>query len=395
MGEQRVVRVVLADVLRRLANGSWPEGTSVPSSRELAEELGVSQPTLLAALRRAARRHLLSIAPRQAAVVPAGATDRARRMLARLASRTDGRRAVVLVPEAAHYMNNPFHRTLLEAITREAVDRRIRIIVERLPLRGQVPAVRSLINRGINAAACLALDAEYTAAILTMHEREFPVMLVNRRFPGADMPTVRIDDHLAAEGIADRLIDLGHRSLCMVSHFSPDRTQIGDHFIDRWLTHLESRGVLPGCRRPLMILPWCDELRRHEHTFDPLLEGPDRPTAVVFTAALWAEVFVADPRAKALNIPDDLSLAVLNPGGAGLCGSGGVALTTIEINYRRMAECVVEMLGHLLEGNVNPPSLRVPLDIHLTESIGPAPVASRVSLQDPRGGDRLACPGSD
>jgi DNA-binding LacI/PurR family transcriptional regulator len=373
MGECRVVAGVLADVLRKLAGGAWPEGSRLPPSREVAAELGVSQPTVLAALREASRRGLLDLSARQAATVRAGAAATAGTFLDEFASRTASRRVAVLVPENAIYLDNPFHRTLLEAVVQRAADHSIRIVVERLPLRGQVSAVRSLMNRGIRAAACLALDLEYTAAILTMHERGFPAMLVNRRIPGADLPAVRIDDRLAAEGIADRMIDLGHRNLSMVSHFEPDSSQAGNHFIDRWVRHLAERGVLGDCRRPISILPWTDELRRHEHVFDWLLEGPGRPTAVVFTAALWAEVFAAWPRAASLAIPDDLSLAVLNPGGSGLRGPGGVPLTTIEINYRRTAECVVEMLDRMLAGEAHPASLRVPLDIHLTESLGPAP----------------------
>ena len=39
----------------------------------------------------------------------------------------------------------------------------------------------------------------------------------------------------------------------------------------------------------------------------------------------------------------------------------------------RVAECIVEMVGKLLAGDLRPPSIRVPYLLEITDSLGPPP----------------------
>jgi len=242
-----------------------------------------------------------------------------------------------------------------------------------LPLRNQLASTRSLADHGYQAAVCLGFQPSYAPALFLLRDQKFPVVLLNRRFPWLQVPAVLVDGDRPTRQLIDVLVRHGHRDLCMVSHFSAEDSPCSRNMVGTWTEHLEQCGLLQDCTVPLRILPWVPALAQNRNLFTDILRQRKRPTAVVLTSAYWVERFLGDPPFARLRIPEDMSLAMFSPGESELRTPGGIPLTTLEINHRRAAECVLELAAKMLDGNPRPASIRIPLDLRLTDSIGPAP----------------------
>jgi len=242
-----------------------------------------------------------------------------------------------------------------------------------LLLRDQLAAARSLGEAGHDAAVCIGFENPYTPALFLLNDQRFPVVLFNRRFPWLPLPAVLVDDQAPTRQLVDALVTLGHRNFCMVSHFSAGDSPAGRNMVSAWTDRLCRHGLLKSCAAPLRILPWLPGLGRNKNLFADIFLRPDRPTAVVFTTALWARRFLHDTRIARFRVPDHLSLAVFYPGECRLRTPAGPFLTTVDIDHRRAAQCILEMVGQLLDGRSKPANIRIPPGLRFTDSIGPAP----------------------
>jgi len=371
MGRPRLVSRIAERFMRRLASGSWPPGEPLPPGRVLAGEFGVALGTMQAALREVADRGILEVRQRQPTFVGPDAVERARALLAALASRPASRRLAILVPE--QFMPLPASSTysqLIDLVTPEAGRRNVDCTVVSWPLRDQVAAVQSFVHQDYGAALCLGTTEAYLVSLTVLYEQRFPVVLFNRRFADLNLPTVRLDDDGAMRRITDHLIGFGHRRICFVTQHQPDvmRSQIA--WINAWIRYLDEKGLLEDGRLPVCYVPRSEDALRF---IRPVLEGPRPATALIFPSEPLAEALLASPEYRDLKVPEALSVATFGPA-RGIPGMASrPALTTIMSDLGRIAQCLVETVDRMLGGKLYPPSIRVPLRINLTGSIGPAP----------------------
>jgi DNA-binding LacI/PurR family transcriptional regulator len=273
---------------------------------------------------------------------------------------------------------NAFYSSLINAVTNEAASRGIHVQLVPWSVRSQIEVADSLTAQGFEAAVIIDFQQGYTAALYRMLERGQTFMIFNIRLPGLPLPSVVFDLDAASRQIAARLANLGHRNLCLMLH-PHDFNKESERGLPRnqgkgsgWLRCLGEKGLLETCSRPL-YMPWEPMLGLFSRDFRALLKSKDRPTAIVFGHSPWARAFLNDPEFSGFNVPGDLSLATfestVNMPHVPWCPP----LTSIDINYSRTAQCIMETMEKLLAGNDDIPSIRVPLDIRITESIGPAP----------------------
>ena len=374
MGRPSIEGGVLRALLRSMAAGRWQPGQRLPGGRALAGEFRVSLRTIQKAVRRGRRYKLLRVDPRRRAIVQAGARERARRLLSRLSARPPTPQAAILVPERyLKHSDNAFYHTMIRLAIEQCARRGIRAGVVEWPLQSQIDMARSLIRRGTRAAAIIGFQPEYTASLYVLHEQGFPVMVFNRRIPGLDLPTVRLDDYAAAQQVADELASLGHRNLCLVTNFRSGFPMEGTNRDAGWLDRLGERGLLETCSVPLLVLPWTQYLRGRCPVFTRLFEMRERPTAMVFGEAPWVKDFLAERACARLRVPEEVSLVAFEPGTDVLRIRGYPPLSSAQVDLRRVAQCVAEMVESMLSGNPKPRSIRVPLKVTVTESVGPAP----------------------
>ena len=377
MGRPSIVSRIVERLVRKIAEGAWQPGATVPASRRLATEFGVSLTTMQAALRRAATYKLLEVVhQRRPMVVLPGAVDRARRLLARLSARPVGRRVAILIPDIYLPLTkpSPIWGLIVRDMIREAKQRKMQATLVGWAPREQVATAGSLARKGFDAAIVLGFEPVYLVSLSMLHEQGFPLVIFNRRVPGLDVPTVVIDEYAASQDLANRLVKLGHRNLCLVASSSSPNSNIPCPLIDGWLDYLKDNGLLDTCSMPLYVPLWTLHLGIWNRMFRGRFQGRDRPTALVFVHSPWAKGFLVDPQFADLEIPRQISLATFEPLPRGTpTGPRCPPLTTVQIDHQRTVQCMIEMVEKMLSGDSTPPTIRVPLKIRQTASIGDAP----------------------
>jgi DNA-binding LacI/PurR family transcriptional regulator len=367
---------VLALLVRRIAVGQWPEGARLPPSRQLAAECCAAHKTLLRALHLAAKLELIDLRPRRPTTVSTGAAARAARLLGPAAGAAK-RRIALLLPDEAFPLRNPFYVSLIESLVSEAARHGLEAALVRWHWREQLVQAQAFAAEGFVGAICLGLTGNYNMSLLRLQELAFPTVLFNRQFPGLRLPTVRVDASSGFRQLVDTLMSHGHRNLSFVSHFAAEPTAGDRDPANVWMRILEERGLLKSCRTPLLVLPWLPGLQRHARLFSGLLTGPQSPTAVVLMHSLWLRKFLREVGAARRRIPRDLSLALVSGGDrVPWVSRSGPAVTTLEIDHHRAAECLLEVLRQALSGACQPTVVRLQQTLHVTDSLGPAPPRS-------------------
>jgi len=375
VGRPSIVDPILDLLLRRLAGGSWAPGTTVPATRQLAAEFDVSRKPLQAALKRAARHKLLEVRERRPVVVLPGAQERAKRLLVRQLKRLAVRRVAVLIPDDFLPLaeRSAIWAAMVGTLAREAPGKQMQTRVVAWPAREQVAIARSLAPKGYAAAIFLGFKPEYLVSLSLLREQGFPVVIFNRRVPGLDVPTVVMDDYAASQNLADRLVKLGHRNLCMVSNRGSPEDDIPYERVGGWLDYVKDNGLLDTCSMPVYVPVWPLHLGVWNRMFTGVFHSRNRPTALVFSHSPWAKSFLADPQFADLEVPRDISLVTFEPTRSIPTAPWCPPLTTVQIDHQRTAQCMIEMIDKMLGGEPHPPTIRVPLTVTLTGSIGEAP----------------------
>lgn len=388
MARPTIIDQILDAFLARAASGAWPEGEAIPSTRRLADNFGVCRRTMMRVTQKAAALGLLEINQRQGMVLAAGAIEEAARRLQQRRDQSQVQRIAILVSEV--YMpikRNVFYNGMSRAIIQEAERRGFEARVVPWPIRDQMNVVTSLPKKKFHAAIFLGFMSEYTAALCALHEISFPTLVFNRNVMGVQFPTVSLDIYAASQKIAAHFHQLGHRNVCMiVSAASHDERVLGKREFGKvtgWLDYLHEHDMLKHCIMPIYI-PWGhSNLDFYNATFRHIMNGPHRPTAIVFAHSAWAKVFFDDPAFSYLKVPDLISLATFESPHVVPTVDWSPQLTHIEINMPRTAACVMENLQQVLGGNPMPPTIRVPFTIQLTDSVGPAPAGDTPPIFTP------------
>jgi len=374
-GRPTIIDEVLHRLLRGLASGMWPPGRSMPPSRRLASAFGVSPGTLRKALGEASRLGLVDVRQRRPVTVREGAAQRAERLLAQKSVRRSARQVAILMPaQLLPLVRDAFYALLIDALQREASRRGFDTSLVPWPAAEQMAVARSLPHKGFDAALFIGCLPAFTGSLFLMYEQGFPFVAFNRRIRGLPLPTVLIDNDEVVRRIAERLVKLGHRNLCLAASMTDlaagqDRPGGVAH---AWLDFLHERGLIEECVLPTYF-PWDRHQDLYVPAFADLMHSPQRPTAVVFEHHQWAGAFLGDRRFADLRVPDEVSLATVGPTRRLPSVPWCPPMSTAQVDYERVAECLIETFQKVLAGETGVPTIRLPLQLKLTESIGPAP----------------------
>jgi len=375
MGRRKLTERVVESLLRGLADGRWSSGEALPPGRRQAAKFDVSLGPYQAAIRQLADQGLLRVRQRRPVVVADGAAQRARDLLEQRRRHPATRGLALLMPERLmHVQKGTYWHEVIQAIIREAERREIPASVVKWPRLGPVEFAHRMLTSGFSAAVALAMVALQIQSLDCLVKEGFPVMVHNRRLPWLNVPSVVRDDFRAMRRIGEIFALNDHRNMCYAaSPVAVNRDELldGRGSIDGWLDFLGQSGLLASCHPPIHII------NKGYDCLDQILESANPPTALVIADAESGELFGPGGALAKVRIPDELSVAIVDETTPIPITPWRPPLTRITVDHGRYGECVLEMVEKLQAGNLHPRSVRVALQINLTDSIGPAPVSNR------------------
>jgi LacI family transcriptional regulator len=340
-----------------------PRGRSVTAprrvtSRDIAREAGVSQPTVSRALRGDAR-----VAPATAALVQATARrlgyvpDAAAQTLI---TRRTGTVAIVVAD-----ITNPFYPELVEALHDDLGRAGYRTVLlnERTDARG----VDTLMRAGVVDGAIVATATLDDRTRTLLREERAPIVQLVREVEGVDRDAVVSDNPGGAALAAELLARLGHERIGQISG-PPDTSTARDR----------DRGFAEALER--LGLPRDPDLRRageyaHRTGYQwclELLDLPDPPTAIFCGNDVIALGALDAARRRDLAVPEQLSIVGFDD--ISLAGWESFRLTTVRQPLAQMAHAAVQALIRRVDGDDGEPRRTVfPTELIQRSTTGPPP----------------------
>jgi len=372
MSESRLAERVLDRLLRELVGGTWSPGSVLPPRRQLCEMVGVSQRPMQEALAEASRQGLIVLAQRRPTLSASDAAERARALLAQRAARPAARRVALLVPDHRFPLSpGEYWHQVVVALTREAARRDILAEAVSWPYMEQLTFAEQLSMRGFGAAVALATPENRLLSLREMARRQFPVLLHNRRVSWLNVPSLIRDDFAAMQRIGQLFAAQGHRNLCLVTNdYAAERERLlgGHGMVEGWSTFLRESGLAATSPTPVHVV------YGYYDCIQALLECRNPPTGLVL-AFRGGHRAMTEGYLSRVPIPEVVSVAMVDSAEDIPPQPWRPSLTSLTLDMTRMAECTMEMIERMLGGEIRPPSIRIPLQLHITESIGPAPKA--------------------
>jgi DNA-binding LacI/PurR family transcriptional regulator len=225
--------------------------------------------------------------------------------------------------------------------------------------------LRYVLDQGFGGVVFYPYAYRHNRDLVREVSRSVPLVLLDRRIPGADVDFVGLENHGAMFDMTRYLIEQGHRRIAYITNYEPiqpvqDRVQ---GYVDA-VRGADADGVAETI---LTIPPYWDD--RAWTVADAVFRLPDgeRPTAAVcftdYTAVRLAErleyLGLSVPRDVALMGFDDIVPALPN----------GMGLTTVAQPYERIGNAAVELLMRRIQSPSLPTtSIELPARLVVRES---------------------------
>jgi DNA-binding LacI/PurR family transcriptional regulator len=157
-----------------------------------------------------------------------------------------------------------------------------------------------------------------STAVDWLKRRKLPLVFVDQA-PSPGVPSINIDDRTGARAAAQHLVDLGHRRIDIVIanmagpvRIVPDPLAAGSNHVIKqrmlgWHDALNAAGIEPTVVQEGYFRGGSGR-GAGEEAAGILLDGPDRPTAILCYSDVVAYGVVQAAHARGLQVPDDLSV---------------------------------------------------------------------------------------
>ncbi|WP_326824332.1 LacI family DNA-binding transcriptional regulator [Streptosporangium sp. NBC_01756] len=264
------------------------------TSREVARLAGVSQPTVSRALRGDLR---VSAETRRRVLEAAAALDYVPSEIGRSLSTRATRRVGMLVTD----LTNPFYPNLLAPLHDELERRGYRMVLftER---QDEISVVERLIDGSIDGVV-LTTSLAASGLPYELMRRNRPFVFLNREVYGVEADACVVDNRLGARLAAEKLIQLGHRTIAAI--FGPEETTTGREREAGLRESLAEHGVgLPGSLSRRGPFDFATGYR----AMTELLREPVRPSAVFCANDVIAIGAYNAAHRAGLSIPADLTI---------------------------------------------------------------------------------------
>ena len=225
-----------------------------------------------------------------------------------LATGTTGTVGVLWAADLRHALADEVSARFLGAVADELGRAGLALTLVPASVDGAVVPARDVAMDGAIAFSC---DPELPA-LDWLQRRDLPLVYVDMAAPPGEV-TITIDDRGGARAAAQHVVDLGHRRVALLtSGYGPEpgiatgpltasaaRHRVITERLAGWRDALTAAGIDP------LVVNQPDDYSPAPLAAARMLDGPDRPTAVLCLTDVLAQSVLAAASDAGLTVPDD------------------------------------------------------------------------------------------
>lgn len=265
-------------------------------------------------------------------------------------------------------LTNQFFAHITEGVERACAERDVLLVLcaPEATERSASDHARLLRSQRLDGVIYLSGTGTQPALVVELAESG-PVVLVDERIPGFDMPAVVSDGRRGARDVAAYVLDQGHERVAIIG--GPDQLWTSGQRLAGFREAIAAKGLDPDAA-PLVLGDYRQE--SGAALAAEVLGGPaaTRPTALLCANDLMAFGALEYCRAHGIRVPEDLSLTGFDD--VPIASLITPRLTTVRQPARdmgyRAATLLFDLLEHEAPSAVDPP---FPATLQIRDSVAP------------------------
>lgn len=256
----------------------------------------------------------------------------------------------------------------LEAFQRALAAAGITLLVSSSLYRPEIEEeqIRTLVARGADALLLIGYDRD-PAIYEFLATRGIPYVIAWAHDASEPHPAIGFENRTAMRQLAERVLELGHRRLGMIS---AERAG-NDRALNRWIGVCEAMQARGLAESDLALFETTYAIESGRDGFRDLVGRQPRPTAILCGNDVLAAGALSAAHEIGLRVPEDVSITgfddieiaqIVTPG-----------LTTVHVPHREMGRRAAEMLIAMRDGRLEEVRVRLDADIRIRRTLGPPP----------------------
>lgn len=318
MAEKRhLYQLVYDNLLKDICDGTLTEGTRLPSENELTEQFGVSRITTKKAMNMLAEGGYIIRRPGLGSYVcgPEEAKGDSQGPAPYTAFQNDGRpRIIGLIMED---FTDSYGLEILRSIEKRAGELSYHLCIKRSLGTQAIEkrAVDSLLELNVDGIIIMPTHGQhYNTELLRMVIEGYPIVFIDRLLSGVPAPFVGTNNLGAAEMLTAYLLDMGHRSIAIVTPPAAESISLRDR-IDGFRMAYQKRGIeqdrnlfFDNIRSTIPSHDTNENSQNDAQRIELFLKEHPEVTAVIATEYSIAVMVRRATQNMGLRVPDDISL---------------------------------------------------------------------------------------
>lgn len=345
------------DLIEKLQDGTYHDGDRIPSEKEIAEQYGVSRITAVKALTELSLSGYIHRVQGKGSF--ANSLDKHLRTSALqlnvgVTPSAGPRRVGVMIPEHFDYHSG----SIIQSLTKDLSfpDYFVQLFITRQAGMEEY-ALDYALDNGFSGVILFPVDCEYYSdTILRMHLNKFPLVLIDRSFPGIQSSSVSCDNEAGCQLALEHLLALGHTHIAFVADctFKEQITSLRYNSYVKVMTerHLRVNPYESFCRHGSFTEDYADFLSAVRQR---------RITAAVVSNSHAARRLYEFCRRNGISVPEDLSIVCFDLPYAYHAGSDDF-FTYVEQGSLEIGHMAAKLLREAIESGEPAPCRQVLLN---------------------------------
>lgn len=226
--------------------------------------------------------------------------------------------------------------------------------------------IRGLVARGADALLLIGFDRP-PQVYEFLRKHHIPCVVAWVYDPDHPQVSIGFDNRSAMKSLADRVLDLGHRSLALITAEleGNDRSRQRCEGVREAMA---SRNLDP---QTLLVIQTPYSIANGAHALKAAMQSEPKPTAILCGNDVLAAGALLQARKMGLNVPGDISITGFDD--IEIAEIVTPTLTTVHVPHRNMGKGAAQMLVSLRAGEDPVPSIELEATPKIRDSLGPAP----------------------